>query len=100
MLAPFALTSPRSSGPGWATTSRLAYAAFSTADPALVTAEQLEYPVQVNGKMRARLLLPADIAPAAVQEAALQHPRIIELLAGATPRKVIVVPGRMVSVVV
>ena len=78
----------------------LAYAAFPTADPALVSAEQLEYPVQVNGKVRARLQLPADTEPTAVQEAALQHPRVIELLAGATPRKIIVVPGRLVSVVV
>jgi leucyl-tRNA synthetase len=78
----------------------LAYAAFPTADPALVSAEQLEYPIQVNGKVRARLQLPADTEATAVQEAALQHPRVIELLAGATPRKIIVVPGRLVSVVV
>jgi leucyl-tRNA synthetase len=66
----------------------------------LVAAEQIEYPVQVNGKVRARLQLPADTDPAVVQEAALQHPRVVELLAGATPRKVIVVPGRLVSLVV
>jgi leucyl-tRNA synthetase len=78
----------------------LAYAAFPTADPTLVTADQLEYPVQVNGKVRARLQLPADTEPTAVQDAAPQHPRVIELLAGAAPRKIIVVPGRLVSIVV
>jgi leucyl-tRNA synthetase len=78
----------------------LAYAAFPTADPALITAEQLEYPVQVNGKVRARLQLPADTEPTAVQDAALQHPRIVELLAGAAPHKIIVVPGRLVSIVI
>jgi leucyl-tRNA synthetase len=78
----------------------LTYAAFPTANPALVTAEQLEYPVQVNGKVRARLRLPADTEPSALQDAALQHPRVVELLAGAAPRKIIVVPGRLVSIVV
>ncbi|HEX3200004.1 MAG TPA: leucine--tRNA ligase [Propionibacteriaceae bacterium] len=78
----------------------LAYAAFPTADPALIIAEQLEYPVQVNGKVRARLRLPADAEPADLQHAALQHPRVVELLAGTAPRKIIVVPGRLVSIVV
>ena len=78
----------------------LTYAGFPTADPALIITEQLEYPVQVNGKVRARLRLPADAEPAALQHAALQHPRVIELLAGAAPRKIIVVPGRLVSIVV
>ena len=100
MIAPF---TPHIAEELWARLGHaesLAYAAFPTADPALVTAEQLEYPVQINGKVRARLQLPADTEPAAVQEAALQHPRVIELLAGATPRKIIVVPGRLVSIVV
>jgi leucyl-tRNA synthetase len=100
MIAPF---TPHIAEELWARLGHvesLAYAAFPTADPALVTAEQLEYPVQVNGKVRARLRLPADAEPAALQHAALQHPRVIELLAGAAPRKIIVVPGRLVSIVV
>ncbi len=99
MLAPFA---PHIAEELWARLGHadsLAYAAFPTADPALVTAEQLEYPVQINGKVRARLQLPADTERTAVQEAALQHPRVVELLAGAAPRKIIVVPGRLVSIV-
>ncbi len=78
----------------------LAYAPFPVADEGLVTAEQVEYPVQVNGRVRARLQLPADTEPDAVQRAALQHPRVVELLGGSPPRKIIVVPGRMVSLVV
>jgi leucyl-tRNA synthetase len=100
MIAPFA---PHIAEELWARLGHadsLAYAAFPTANPALVTAEQLEYPVQVNGKVRARLQLPADTERTAVQEAALQHPRVVELLAGAAPRKIIVVPGRLVSIVV
>jgi leucyl-tRNA synthetase len=100
MIAPF---TPHIAEELWARLGHvesLAYAAFPTADPALIIAEQLEYPVQVNGKVRARLRLPADAEPAALQHAALQHPRVIELLAGAAPRKIIVVPGRLVSIVV
>jgi leucyl-tRNA synthetase len=100
MIAPF---TPHIAEELWARLGHaesLAYAAFPTADPTLATAEQLEYPVQVNGKVRARLQLPADTEPAAVQQAALQHPRVIELLAGAEPRKIIVVPGRLVSIVI
>jgi leucyl-tRNA synthetase len=54
MIAPF---TPHIAEELWARLGQvetLAYAAFPTADPALITAEQLEYPVQVNGKVRAR----------------------------------------------
>jgi leucyl-tRNA synthetase len=100
MIAPF---TPHIAEELWARLGHvesLAYAAFPTADPALITAEQLEYPVQVNGKVRAPLQLPADTEPTAVQDAALQHPRVVELLAGAAPHKIIVVPGRLVSIVI
>jgi leucyl-tRNA synthetase len=100
MIAPF---TPHIAEELWARLGHvesLAYAAFPTADPALITADQLEYPVQVNGKVRARLQLPADTELTAVQDAALQHPRIVELLAGAAPHKIIVVPGRLVSIVI
>ena len=100
MIAPF---TPHIAEELWARLGHadsLAYAAFPTANPTLVTTEQLEYPVQINGKVRARLQLPADTEQTAVQEAALQHPRVVELLAGAAPRKIIVVPGRLVSIVI
>jgi hypothetical protein len=49
---------------------------------------------------RARLQLPASTEPAAVQDAALQRPRVVELLAGASPPgKIIVVLGQLVSTV-
>jgi leucyl-tRNA synthetase len=85
MIAPF---TPHIAEELWARLGHvesLAYAAFPTADPALITAEQLEYPMQVNGKVRARLRLPADTEPTALQDAALQHPRVIQLLGGAAP---------------
>jgi leucyl-tRNA synthetase len=75
----------------------LAYEAFPVADPALLVAESVTYPVQVNGKVRGRVEVAADAAEEEVRKAALAA--VGEHLAGREPRKVIVVPGRMVSVV-
>lgn len=76
----------------------LAYEPFPAADPALLVAESVTYPVQVNGKVRVRVEVPPDAAEDQVRAAALAA--VAEQLAGREPRKVIVVPGRMVSVVV
>ncbi|OJF09947.1 leucine--tRNA ligase [Couchioplanes caeruleus] len=76
----------------------LAYADFPVADPAQLVAESVTYPVQVNGKVRGRVEVAPDTAEDAVREAALAA--VAEVLAGREPRKVIVVPGRLVSVVV
>ncbi len=73
---------------------------FPVADPALLTVDIVNYPIQLRGKVRARIEVAADADPAAVEAAALADDRVIALLAGATPRKVVVVPGRMVSIVV
>ncbi|MEH1011543.1 leucine--tRNA ligase [Micromonospora sp. CPCC 206060] len=75
----------------------LAYADFPVADPALLVAESVTYPVQINGKVRGRIEVPADAAEVDVRAAALEA--VAGTLAGKEPRKVIVVPGRMVSIV-
>src|SRR5690606_32974797 len=79
-------------------TESLAYADFPTADPAWLVTESITYPVQVNGKVRARVEVAADAPEAKVREAALAA--VAGHLAGREPRRVIVVPKRMVSVVV
>jgi leucyl-tRNA synthetase len=76
----------------------VAYVDFPVADPAQLKAESITYPVQVNGKVRARIEVPPEAGEAEVREAALTAAE--EALAGRTPKKVIVVPGRLVSVVV
>jgi leucyl-tRNA synthetase len=77
----------------------LAYEAFPVADPALLTADTVEYPVQVNGKVRSHIIVAADLDIAGVEAAALADSKVAALLAGGTPKKVIVVPGRMVNIV-
>ncbi len=77
----------------------LAYEEFPVADAALLVEETVEVPVQVNGKVRARIDVPAGADAAAHESAARAHPRIAELLDAATVREVKVVPGRIVNFV-
>ena len=77
----------------------LAHGPFPVADPARLVAEQVEYPIQVKGKVRSRVTVAADASAQDVERAALADSRIVEILAGTAPRKVVVVPGRMVSIV-
>jgi leucyl-tRNA synthetase len=77
----------------------LTYESFPTADPTLLVADSVEYPIQVNGKVRSRITVPPDADDAYVRAAALDDPRVKELLGGTTPKKVIVVAGRMVNIV-
>ncbi|MEU7869696.1 leucine--tRNA ligase [Dactylosporangium sp. NPDC049140] len=77
--------------------SSVAYAGFPVADEAYLVAESVTYPVQVNGKVRGKVEVPADADEDTVRAAALDV--VAEQLAGKTPKKVIVVKGRMVSIV-
>ncbi|MEL6134139.1 MAG: class I tRNA ligase family protein [Bacteroidota bacterium] len=62
--------------------------------------DTIEYPVQINGKVRAKISVAADANKQAVEEVALSDDKVKEWLGGKDPRKVIVVPGRIVNVVV
>ncbi|MFC4064209.1 leucine--tRNA ligase [Actinoplanes subglobosus] len=76
----------------------LAYTAFPVADPAQLVADAITYPVQVNGKVRGRVEVSPETTEDEVRAAALAA--VAEALAGKEPKKVIVVKGRLVSVVV
>ena len=77
----------------------LADTPWPVADAELARDEQVTIAVQVNGKLRATLDLPRDAAANEVEEAALALPQVTRLLDGKPPRKVVVVPNRIVSVV-
>ncbi len=68
-------------------------------DESLLIETEIEYVVQINGKVRARILLPADIGQAELEKAALASEKIQRLLEGRSPKKVIVVPKRLVNIV-
>jgi leucyl-tRNA synthetase len=73
---------------------------FPVADRALLIDDYVEIPVQVNGKVRARVNVPVGLSKSALEAAASADDRVAELLAGATVRKVITVPDRLVNFVV
>ncbi|MDM4139664.1 MULTISPECIES: leucine--tRNA ligase [Mycobacterium] len=78
----------------------LAHGPFPVADPAYLVEDTVEYPVQVNGKVRGRVVVAADADQDTLKAAALADEKVQAFLAGANPRKVIVVPGRLVNLVV
>jgi leucyl-tRNA synthetase len=69
-------------------------------DPALAKEDEIEIPVQVNGKLRSRIIVPTDAAEALVREHALSEPKIKAMLAGKQVVKVIVVPAKLVNIVI
>lgn len=75
-------------------------APWPQADEALMVSDTVTLPIQVNGKRRGELVVPADLDKAEVEKQALATEAVQKALAGGTPKKVIVVPGRIVNVVV
>jgi leucyl-tRNA synthetase len=81
-------------------TTLLADTAWPEADPALVAQDTVTVAVQINGKLAGTLALAKDIDAKAAEAAALALPAVQSKLAGKTPKKVVVVPNRIVNVVV
>src|SRR5204863_7898976 len=77
----------------------IADATWPADDPDLARDEAVTIAVQVNGKLRGTIDLPRDAAREAVEEAALALPQVVRFLDGKPPKKVVVVPNRIVSVV-
>ncbi|WP_291314416.1 leucine--tRNA ligase [Corynebacterium sp. UBA2622] len=73
---------------------------FPSFDPALLVDDTVEIPVQISGKVRARVNVPADASKEDIEKLALGDARVAELTDGKNVVKVIVVPGRMVNLVV
>ncbi|WP_330271796.1 leucine--tRNA ligase [Lentzea sp. NBC_00516] len=77
----------------------LAHGPFPKADEQYLVEDTVEYPIQVNGKVRSRVVVSASASQDEIKAAALSEEKIAELVAGGEPRKVIVVPGRLVNIV-
>jgi len=75
-------------------------AAWPIADPALLVDDTVILPVQINGKRKAEITVAADASKEEVEKLALADHSVQRALGGASPKKVIVVPGRIVNVVV
>jgi leucyl-tRNA synthetase len=77
----------------------LAFVAFPAADARFLVDDTVELAIQVNGKTRGRVVVPADATEEVIEAAARADPRVARQLDGQTVRKVIVVPGRLVNFV-
>jgi leucyl-tRNA synthetase len=81
-------------------TGTLADAPWPEFDPSLAREDTIEVPVQVNGKVRAKISVPANADAKAIEAAARGDARITELVAGKEVVKTVVVPGRLVNFVI
>ncbi len=78
----------------------LTHGPFPVADARYLVADTVEYPIQVNGKVRSRVTVAAEATTEQVEAAVLADEKVAAALDGHAPRKLIVVPGRLVNVVV
>jgi len=73
---------------------------WPVSDPGLAKEDEIEIPVQINGKLRSVVRVAADADNDVIEAAALADAKVIEWLAGKTPAKVIIVPAKLVNLVV
>ncbi|MFZ3018474.1 MAG: leucine--tRNA ligase [Gallionella sp.] len=72
---------------------------FPVADPAALVQDEIELVIQINGKLRGSLRVSKDADKATIEQLALAHEAVQKQLAGGTAKKVVVVPGRLINVV-
>ena len=81
-------------------TDTLAYEPWPKFDAELAKADEIEIPVQVNGKLKAKLMVPAETDEKGLEAAALADPKVQEQIAGKAVKMIKVVPRRLVNIVV
>ena len=80
-------------------TISISTAPFPVFDPKHLIENAKNYPISFNGKMRFTLELPLDLSKEEIEKTVLDHPKTQAQLQGRTPKKVIVVPGKIVNIV-
>jgi len=75
------------------------YAPWPLADPEMLTEDTVTLPLQVNGKRRGEINVPAEISKEDAEALAMADPAVQRAIDGLTVRKVIVVPGRIINIV-
>ncbi len=78
----------------------VANAPWPIADEKMLVEDSVTLPIQINGKRRGEMKVPRDMPKEEVEKAALAHEAVVKALDGGQPKKLIVVPGRIVNVVV
>ena len=80
-------------------TGSLPYAAWPKYDPALLVEDEIEIPVQVNGKLRDVIKVALTATPAELEALALKNEKVLPYLEGKTIKKVVVLPKKLVNIV-
>lgn len=76
------------------------FAPFPKLDEKYLAEDEIDYPVSFNGKMRFKLSLPADLEVTQIEEAILKDERTVKQLEGKSPKKVIIVPKKIINIVI
>jgi len=80
-------------------TNSIEFEKFPIFEEKYLVEDEIEYPVSFNGKMRFKLALPADLSVGEIEENVMKDLRVLDQLAGNTPKKVIIVPKKIVNIV-
>lgn len=80
-------------------TDSIVHATYPTWDEKYLVESNHEYPISINGKMRAKITLPADMSATEVEQQVLANEVVQKWLEGKTPKKIIVIPMKIVNVV-
>ena len=78
----------------------IANAPWPVADEAMLIEDTVTLPIQINGKRRSEIAVPADMPKEEIEKLVLADKAVVRILEGAAPKKLIVVPGRIVNVVI
>ncbi len=79
--------------------SSIEFEPFPKFEEKYLVEDEIEYPVSFNGKMKLKLKLPADLSAQQIEESAMGDERIIQQLAGNLPKKIIIVPKKIINIV-
>ncbi len=77
----------------------VAFAAFPTFEEKYLVESEKEYPISFNGKRRFNLSLPLDMSKEEIEKTVMAHEKTQQQLAGREPKKVIIVPGKIINIV-
>ncbi|WP_455675691.1 leucine--tRNA ligase [Pradoshia sp.] len=77
----------------------LAYASWPAYDESKLVDNEVEIVIQINGKVRAKLQVPADITKEEMEKTVMENGKVLEQIDGKTVRKVIAIPGKLVNIV-
>ena len=75
------------------------FAPFPVLNEAYLVEDEIEYPVSFNGKMRFKLSLSAELSKEEIEEIVMKNEKVIQQLDGAKPKKIIVVPKKIINIV-